>query len=92
MVIYYHSDLATIYYDIIIVIVVSLLFSLLALRKPSDFFINHLSTNPQYPLNKRIADSEHIMISGLKPLKDFDDDNLPSSASKQSSEFSSLIS
>lgn len=73
MVIYYHSELAIIYYDIIIVIAVSLLFSLLALRKPPDFFIHHLSIHPQFPLNKRIADSEHIMISGMKPLKDFDE-------------------
>lgn len=37
-----HPELSIIYYDIIIVIFFSLIFSLLALRRPYDFFIRHL--------------------------------------------------
>jgi hypothetical protein len=85
----FHPELATIYYDVIIVTVVSLLFSLLALRRPYDFFIRHIQVDPSLPLNRRVAESENYLIDGLHPLKAYDEDNCHSKVKRSVS--SSLL-
>jgi len=60
-----------IYYDTLIVVAVSAIFSLLALRRPLDFFVQQLNNQPSLPLNKRVTDSDSYLKGPMKPL--FDD-------------------
>lgn len=72
----YHPELKMIYLDSIIVVSISAVFALLALRKPHDFFVHHLDAEEreQHPVNKRVAScDDYLIISGMTPVKDYED-------------------
>ena len=68
----FHPELSLIYYDTLIVVVLSTLISLLALRRPSDFFIHHLQEDPDIPLHKKFASLEEYIAGGIPYSNDED--------------------
>lgn len=68
----YRPLIKLIYIDGIIVVALSTLISLLALRKPNDLFIHQLVDSPDLPINKRVVSSDGYMIDKLTPTKDED--------------------
>ena len=65
---HFRPDLTNIYIDSMAVVVLSMLFSLLALRRPNDFFVHQLVTRPEFSLNnKRSRAEEDLLTSALKP-------------------------
>jgi len=60
----FHPELSLIYYDTLI--------SLLALRRPSDFFIHHLQEDPDIPLHKKFASLEEYIAGGIPYNNDED--------------------
>ena len=68
----FHPELKLIYIDCIVVVVLSTLMSLLALRRDRDFYVWQLEDDTlKYPVNRRIAgEEEYFNIVGISPEKD----------------------